>query len=125
MPRRRPAPRRPSRPSAEITGLALATCRELDRLGVLAVVVAGDLATWRRTAAMPARDLNHPHGDQLLHIGPPARDGLEHAMRVLPGRRARELRALVDPIDAVVLRRTVANPRARPDLPWWHRRWTD
>lgn len=125
MPRRRPAPPRPSRPSAEITGLSLATCREFDRLGIYTALVAGHLASWRRIASSSAREFNHPFGDDLLYIGPSARDGLENALRALPGRRVRELRVLVERIDAVVLRKTIANPRAAPDLPWWHRRWTD
>lgn len=125
MPRRRPAPPRSSRPSAEITGLSLRTCRELDRLGIFAIRVASDLATWRRIASRTARELNHPFGDDLIYIGPDARDRLEHALRTLPSRRACELRVLVERIDAVMLRKTVADPRASPDLPWWHRRCTN
>lgn len=125
MPRRHPPPRRPSRPTRQITGLSLRTCRELDRLGIHAVTVAGDLAVWHRTASLPARVLNHPFGDDLDFIGPAARDGLQRALDALPRRRADELRALVERIDAVLLRKTVPNPRASPDLSWWHRRWTD
>lgn len=124
MPRRHPAPPRPSRPSAEITGLSLRTCRELDRLGIFAIRVAGDLATWRRIASRTARELSQPFDDYLMYIGPDARDRLEDALRALPGGQARELLALVERIDAMVLRKTVADPRVSPDLPWWHRLFT-
>jgi len=127
VPRRPPVPRR-ARPSSEIDGVSRATCFALDRLdhrGISARTVAGHLATWRRAAARPARDLHRPFGDELIYVAPPARDHLQEAMDALPARRARELRALVDPVDAVILRRTVNNPRADQGQPWWHGRWSD
>ncbi|MFJ9075242.1 hypothetical protein ACIRO3_08290 [Streptomyces sp. NPDC102278] len=51
-----------------------------------------------------------------------ARDTLREALFMLPPRSAAELRARIDPLDAVLLRRTHHEPAADPGLAWWHRR---
>ncbi|WP_445401725.1 hypothetical protein ACSMX9_09960 [Streptomyces sp. LE64] len=47
---------------------------------------------------------------------------LEAALHALRTRARRELRTAIDPVDERVLRRTLNNPSAHPDLPWWMRR---
>jgi hypothetical protein len=47
---------------------------------------------------------------------------LEHAALALRTRARRDLRAAVEPLDDHVLSRTVNDPFAPADLPWWYRR---
>lgn len=47
---------------------------------------------------------------------------LDRAVWFLRGKARRELRMVLDPIDECVLARTVNDPFAARDLPWWQRR---
>ncbi|WP_327717858.1 hypothetical protein OG381_22385 [Streptomyces sp. NBC_00490] len=47
------------------------------------------------------------------------RDHLEQVLHALPTRSARELRALLHELDAVILRRVRVLPCSSPDVPWW------
>jgi hypothetical protein len=51
-----------------------------------------------------------------------ARDVLARALAGLPSRAAAELRCRVGRLDRVLLARTLHDPRADPELPWWRRR---
>ncbi|UGT49880.1 hypothetical protein [Nocardia asteroides] len=51
-----------------------------------------------------------------------SRDVLEQALRVLSRGAARELRALIRPLDERFLARTHPDPHAAADEPWWRRR---
>ncbi|NNN34092.1 hypothetical protein HLK59_27760 [Streptomyces sp. S3(2020)] len=51
------------------------------------------------------------------------RDHLEQVLRALPTKSARELRALLDELDAVILRRARVLPYSSPDVPWWWEWW--
>ncbi len=53
------------------------------------------------------------------------REVIEVALHALPPRTARELRALVEPLDAAFAARTSPDPFAPPDDPWWLRRHAD
>lgn len=48
-----------------------------------------------------------------------ARDHLERVLRALPSKSAHELRALLDGLDTVILRRACVLPYSSPDVPWW------
>lgn len=48
--------------------------------------------------------------------------GVVAAAFMLPPMAAAELRARIDPLDAVLLGRTHHEPAADPGLAWWHRR---
>lgn len=50
------------------------------------------------------------------------RETLEVLCRVLTRRAARELRAVLAPLDARFLARTLNDPHAPPGDPWWRRR---
>ncbi len=89
--------------------------------------VVESLATYRREIRRPGRwlrllenDCPCPACDVTHH-----RDVLEAAMHALPGPAARELRRIVDALDDEFLRKTLPDPHAPPDLPWWHRRVED
>ncbi|MEV3998519.1 hypothetical protein AB0K62_23030 [Streptomyces halstedii] len=41
---------------------------------------------------------------------------------MLPASAAAELLVQVEGLDEVLLRRTLHEPMADPELPWWHRR---
>lgn len=126
MPRRRPsALRRPTPTHTQIPGVPIATSHALDRLGSRgpnSAAVADALAQWQRIAALPAKDLMGPACDWTEFIGPYARDRLEAALQILPGRRSRELRALVERADVRFLAKTVQDPSSNRWQPWWHRR---
>ncbi|MEU9927143.1 hypothetical protein [Streptomyces anulatus] len=51
-----------------------------------------------------------------------ARDKLQEALFMLPAGAAAELRAQVESLDEVLLRRTHHEPMTDPELSWWHRR---
>lgn len=51
-----------------------------------------------------------------------ARDKLQEALLMLPASADAELRAQVESLDEVLLRRTHHEPMADPELAWWHRR---
>lgn len=51
-----------------------------------------------------------------------SRDLLEDVVMMLPPHAGSEVRALVDALDAVLLRRSLHDPRTSPELRWWHRR---
>ncbi|WP_017584242.1 hypothetical protein [Nocardiopsis valliformis] len=52
-----------------------------------------------------------------------ARDLLEFVLRKLPKRAHSELHRHLAPLDELYLRRTLPNPFADLDHPWWHRRF--
>ncbi|MFF1558982.1 hypothetical protein [Streptomyces sp. NPDC058279] len=54
--------------------------------------------------------------------GVEVRSVLEAMCRVLPRRSARELRAVLTPLDERFLARTLNDPFASPQDPWWLRR---
>ncbi|MER6184692.1 hypothetical protein [Streptomyces sp. NPDC001652] len=47
------------------------------------------------------------------------RDHLEQVLHALPTRSARELRALLHDLDAVILRRARVLPYSSPGVSWW------
>jgi hypothetical protein len=54
-----------------------------------------------------------------------ARDDLERVLTILPPRARAELRRIVAPLDDEFWRRTLPDPHASADVPWWHRRLPD
>ncbi|BBG03997.1 hypothetical protein PSA01_47790 [Pseudonocardia saturnea] len=87
--------------------------------------IAGALAEWRRMARRSRRELSNASDDDVQHSGPLARDVLDTAVRVLPRRSSRTLRALVRSPDEAIAAKTLPDPFADPARPWWHRRLTD
>ncbi|MEU7601800.1 hypothetical protein [Streptomyces sp. NPDC041003] len=80
---------------------------------------------WRRTVYQrgpwtiyPGMDEDPGCCDSLLYC----RDSLETVCLLLPPRARRELRAVLAPLDARFLARTLNDPYAARDEPWWGRR---
>jgi hypothetical protein len=102
------------------------TSRALDRLGrpeVSSQNVKWALATWQTVAGKPRATLSAAHNDWAEHIGPPARDQLEMALRALNRRQAAPLGRAVGRADDAFRVKTLNNPRADQSRPWWARRW--
>lgn len=134
MPRRSPGeiraqlPHRTKRGTrAVIRGLSAATNRQIDRFERKNGLYSGDVAhafrAWSQTLrrSHPAVELSYGEGTtgwRDMH----ARTLLEAAMRTISTKARRELRKAVEPLDTRFLARTLNNPFAPTDLPWWHRR---
>ena len=85
--------------------------------------VAGAFRTWERMARQGGvyRSASNPCGyPQCCGSGP--RGQLEQAIRALPRRAKPGLRQAVGRLDQIYLSRTLPDPRADPDAPWWERR---
>jgi hypothetical protein len=87
--------------------------------------VAHSLRRWSSSTRQPSRDVAPFYGCDETDL----RDGeyhvrtlLEIALQALRTKARRELRAVIEPADDRILRRTVNNPFESPDLPWWKRR---
>ena len=85
--------------------------------------MADALRCWYDTASRSRTELAHPNSDWTLYIGPDARTRLEHAVHVLPRRKAAALRAVVERADEAFLAKTLENPLADSSAAWWTRRW--
>ncbi|WP_328535778.1 hypothetical protein [Streptomyces sp. NBC_00344] len=93
---------------------------ERSSLGPGAVALA--LRSWKKHVHGPARQVSVvADGCPCCHAGY-SRDVLETALRALPRGSARQLRALVQPLDETFLARTWPDPTAPLDRPWWERR---
>lgn len=95
---------------------------ERDRLWPGAVAAA--LRQWSKVAHQPA--LASLGGCSCPLCNPfymnDERDVLELALHALPRTAARELRALVEPLDELYLARSWADPSAPAHYAWWARR---
>ena len=98
---------------------------EHERLWVGAVAQA--LRGWSQMAHNPRRALSGGCGCPLCDrfFSTEVRGVLEVALHALPGRAARELRGLVDPLDQLYLARTWPDPTALADEGWWAWRCSD
>lgn len=95
---------------------------ERDRLWPGAIAAA--LRRWSKVARQP--DLE-PMGGSCCPLCNPfymndERELLELALHALPRRAARELRALIEPLDEFYLERSWQNPSAPAHYAWWARR---
>lgn len=125
MPRRPPAllraclpvRERPGRTIRQVSRVSTSTLRaiaDLERARLRPGEIAEALDGWARLARGPARKLDNPASeacpccpgnDQVEH-----RDVLRMALHALPTNAARELRALVQPLDEIFLSRSVPEP---------------
>ncbi|MFF3273901.1 hypothetical protein ACFYWU_23685 [Streptomyces chrestomyceticus] len=132
MTRRRPAQVRGGlaarRPAAftVVDGLDAAAqldVRALERSRLTPGAVAKALESWRQQVRLPRR-----YAADTAYYGCPCCDGgygraeLDIALHALPRRSARQLRALVEPVDRAFLARTLPDPHTPDDRPWWERR---
>ncbi|MFE5808633.1 hypothetical protein [Streptomyces sp. NPDC056491] len=85
------------------------------------------LRHWHRTVYQrgpwiiyPAADDDHGCCDSVGWC----RGTLESICHLLPPRARRQLRAVINPLDERFLARTLNDPYAAPDDPWWRRRLT-
>ncbi|MFJ7587171.1 hypothetical protein ACIQZO_07195 [Streptomyces sp. NPDC097617] len=85
------------------------------------------LRHWHRTAYLRGPWIIYPAPDDDLGccdwVGF-CRGTLETVCLLLPPRARRELRAVITPLDDRFLARTLGDPYAAPDDPWWQRRLT-
>jgi hypothetical protein len=135
VPRRRPsrlraenrrfsAPRRRFSRIGRLSGSAQAQVVRLERTRLGPGVIEQALSRWSAMARAPADRLPRPFGDRCgvpeCCPGPAEeRDLLELALCALPRKSARELRALVRPLDLRILRRPDAVPYGEPPHRWW------
>lgn len=85
------------------------------------------LSAWRATVYQRGPWVIYPDwGGECPCCHPPGdgdqRETLEAFCHVLTRRAARELRAVLAPLDARFLARTLGDPHAPPGAPWWRRR---
>ncbi|MFH8410052.1 hypothetical protein ACH4FX_35535 [Streptomyces sp. NPDC018019] len=97
--------------------------RALERSHLSPGDVATALENWRQQLRLPDHRVaeTDPWGCPCCSAGY-GRANLEIALRTLPRRTARRLRALVQPLDEAFLARTFHDPHVPRDLPWWERR---
>ncbi|MEV4942862.1 hypothetical protein [Streptomyces zaomyceticus] len=112
-----------------IRGLSASANRQIAHFERIHGLPAGEVAhafrRWSSTARRPRRDVTPFYGydDTDLRNGEyHIRTLLELTLHALRTKARRELRAVIEPADDQVLRRTVNNPFEAPDLPWWKRR---
>ncbi|HEX6357615.1 hypothetical protein [Actinophytocola sp.] len=124
MPRRRPAQLRaaqpieprPGRKILQISGVSAATRRaiaELERTRLALGDIADALDAWARFVRGPARTITdyEPEYDCCQSHDPVVqRRTLLRALHALPTEAARELRALVQPLDDLYLTRSIPTP---------------
>ncbi|MFK8850531.1 hypothetical protein [Streptomyces sp. Ac-502] len=133
MARRRPAQVRDGlalrRPTAftVVDGLDAAAqldVRRFEQTRLAPGVLAKALKSWRQQVRLPGRYPTDttPFGCPCCCDGGHGRTELELALHALPRRSARQLRALVEPLDHIFLSRTLHDPHLPDDLPWWDRR---
>lgn len=106
-----------SRAFHPVDGLSAAAIRQIGSAGLSCFEVGRALAAWRRTVHGPAR--------RLIGDGCPCCDPAEQRdilAAALSAVRGRELAALVKPLDDIYERRTLPDPHAPADRPWWRRR---
>ncbi|MCJ1679356.1 hypothetical protein MTF65_18815 [Streptomyces sp. APSN-46.1] len=138
MPRKAPSqvrsdlPRPPSRWDSRavipgISGKALADIARVERYRYAPGAAWHALRHWRRLVyergpwvMYPSFVSDYPCCDPPW-IGE-HRQILEEFLAVLPRRARRELRAVLAPLDARFLARTLNDPYAAPGDPWWRRR---
>lgn len=138
MPRRRPALVRLDQPDRSRAGHSRADIPGLSR-GTLAAIARIERRTYEPGAAYDAlegwRALVHGRGPRVIYPdfsthypccepawGGDHRRPLEEICHALPRRAARELRALLAPLDARFIARTLNDPYAPAGDPWWRRR---
>lgn len=119
--RGRPLNRRPA-----IPGLSGGTLAEIARIEARTSWPGPVFEAWRRWHA-----LAHKPGPWVMYAsdefceccdpfaGAAVRAVLEAVCHALPRHGARELRAVLAPLDARFLARTLADPFAAPGSPWW------
>ncbi|GAA2052309.1 hypothetical protein GCM10009839_69580 [Catenulispora yoronensis] len=141
MPRRTPGEVRAGQPRrlkhhapTVIRGLSASANRQIADFeranGLRQGEVASAFQRWAQTAhranrRSPLGDGYHnmiATDDPLRSPSPHIRLTLEHALHILRRRARRELHALINPLDDRYIARTVNNPHAPIDLPWWYRR---
>ncbi|MBT2482257.1 hypothetical protein [Streptomyces sp. ISL-94] len=141
MPRRSPAQVRQNLPSRVrpghgprapripgLSGPALAAIARIERRPSWPGPVSEAWRRWRALAHQPGPWVMYAADEHCVCCDPFAgadvRAVLEAACAALPRRPAAELRALLAPLDARFLARTLNDPFAAPGDPWWSRRLT-
>jgi hypothetical protein len=102
----------------EVHQIELRTVSDWARFGLWPGAVGEALAGWSRTSRSPVVFEFHPCGC----CGRSSRQILDEAMALLSSPSASALEALVRPLDEAFLRRSLPDPHAPCDWPWWQRR---
>jgi transposase len=102
----------------EISQIELRTATNWAKSGLWPGAVAEALSGWSSTSQDPSQRHFHPCGC----CGRSSRGLLDEVLAMLSAPSARALEFLIAPLDAGFRIRTLANPLAPKDLPWWARR---
>ncbi|MFF2195637.1 hypothetical protein [Streptomyces sp. NPDC058157] len=109
-----------------LSGPALARIARIERRASWPGPLFEAWGRWRALAYQPGPWVMYASDDCCACCDPFAgaavREVLEAACLVLPRPAARELRAVLAPLDARFLARTLPDPFAPPGDPWWTRR---
>lgn len=111
-----------------ISGLSASANHQVMQYEVLHGYRPGAVAHALRSWSSAARHLpcsTGPHAADGFHGGnglPHARTLLERVLHALRGPARRELRAVLDPVDALYAASTLNDPSAPADRLWWERR---
>lgn len=100
----------------------------LDRTGrsdLRPEAIATVLRQWRWVCRQSRRELGNGSNDYTVYLGPDARDALQRALNALPRHPARRLGQRIAAADRAFATKTLADPFADPQLPWWRRRLTE
>jgi len=108
-----------------LTARAVSQIQVLERSLLGPGSVARALAQWKQT--VHRRDVSALLEEVVWHGCPccdptEAREVLQQALALLEPRARRELRAIVEPLDNFFRDRTIQDPQASPEQPWWHQR---
>lgn len=108
----------PSQAQQEISEIEIITAADWARTGFWPGAVGDALTGWSRTSYDPA----HRHFHPCACCGRSSRTLLHHVLNALSANSAQALQNLITPLDEQFVDRTLPNPLAPSDLPWWETR---
>jgi hypothetical protein len=102
----------------EISQIEIRTATNWAGFGLWPGATAEALTGWSSTSQQPSQRIFHP----CACCGRSSRGLLDEVLGMLSAPSARALEELIAPLDESFRSRTVPNPLASTELPWWARR---